>query len=300
MKNILLSICIPTYNRFNDLKILFNSLKRQDFKNFELSIYDDASNDNTIDLIKEFSKIYDIKYLRGKINLGRANALRESILLSSGKYIIIMDSDDYFLENSLNDLNIILQKNTSNTIAGFVFLTASSNLKINGKRFIKNNKVSNMVTYLADENIYGDKKEIILSKIIKENLYLNEFNERRVPTSIMWLQISMKYDVICFNKVIAIKNYYKTGMSKNINKIRIDSPYSSFIYYRDLLKMYKIKFLSKKFYFRTYLNLSRFYLHTLDKYPNITSNELKIRKNYFFIFIAYLIYIIDKFIYKKT
>ena len=77
MKNILLSICIPTYNRFNDLKILFNSLKRQDFKNFELSIYDDASNDNTIDLVKEFSKIYDIKYLRGKINLGRANALRE-------------------------------------------------------------------------------------------------------------------------------------------------------------------------------------------------------------------------------
>ena len=86
----------------------------------------------------------------------------------------------------------------------------------------------------------------------------------------------------------------------DLNKIRIDSPYSSFAYYRDLLKMYKIKFLSKKFYFKTYLNLFRFYLHTLDKYPNITSKELKIRKNYFFILIAYLIYIFDKIIYKKT
>ena len=213
---------------------------------------------------------------------------------------MIMDSDDYFLENSLNDLNFILQKNISKNIAGFVFLTANRNLNINGKSFFENNKVSNMVTYLADENIYGDKKEIILSKIVKENLYLNKFNERRVPTSFIWLQISIKYDVVCFNKVIAIKNYYKTGMSKNINKIRIDSPYSSFIYYRKLLKMYKIKFLSKKFYFKTHLNLSRFYLHTLDRYPNITSKELKVRKNYFFIFIAYLIYIFDKIIYKKA
>ena len=211
-----------------------------------------------------------------------------------------MDSDDYFLENSLNKLNIILQKKISNKIAGFVFLTASSNLNINGKNFTENNKISNMVTYLADENIYGDKKEIILSKIIKENLYLNKFNERRVPTSFLWLQISMKYDVICFNKIIAVKNYYKTGMSKNINKIRIDSPYSSFIYYRDLLKMYKNKFQSKRFYLKTHLNLSRFYLHTLDKYPNITSKDLKNRKNYFFIFVAYIIYIFDKLIYKKT
>lgn len=300
MVNTLLSICIPTYNRFKDLEILLNSLKKQDFKNFELSIYDDASNDNTIDLIKKFSKIYEIKYLRGKINLGRANALKESILLSSGKYIIIMDSDDYFLENSLNDLNIILNENISNKIAGFVFLTANTDFNINGKSFFENKKVSNMVTYLADENIYGDKKEIILSKIVKENLYSNKFNERRVPTSFIWLQISMKYDVICFNKIIAIKNYYKTGMSNNINKIRMDSPYSSFIYYRDLLKMYKIKFVSKKFYLKTQLNLARFYLHTLDRYPNITSKELKVRKNYFFIFFAYLIYIFDKFIYKKT
>ena len=58
MKKVLLSICIPTYNRYEDLNILLNSLKKQEFNNFELSIYDDASNDNTEELIKEFSKLF--------------------------------------------------------------------------------------------------------------------------------------------------------------------------------------------------------------------------------------------------
>ena len=47
----LLSICIPTYNRENDLKNMLNSIKSNN--DIEIVICDDGSTDNTKELVKK-------------------------------------------------------------------------------------------------------------------------------------------------------------------------------------------------------------------------------------------------------
>ena len=67
----LLSVCIPTYNRPNNLINCLNSLaKQKNKKDFEVCISDNCSKIKLINLIKPFKKKLNIKYKRNKKNLG--------------------------------------------------------------------------------------------------------------------------------------------------------------------------------------------------------------------------------------
>ena len=62
----LLSICIPTYNRPESLINCLNSLASQRTKNFEVCISDNCSKQNIKKLIKPFKKKLNINYSRNK------------------------------------------------------------------------------------------------------------------------------------------------------------------------------------------------------------------------------------------
>ena len=52
----LISICIPTYNRPEHLKNCLNSLAKQTYKNFEVCVSDNHSNSNIRKIVKSFKK----------------------------------------------------------------------------------------------------------------------------------------------------------------------------------------------------------------------------------------------------
>ena len=52
-----ISILITNYNKSKFLKISLHSLKKQNYKNFEIIIFDDCSTDNSLEIIKKFKKI---------------------------------------------------------------------------------------------------------------------------------------------------------------------------------------------------------------------------------------------------
>ena len=54
--NIQISVITPTRNRAQTLHRVFNSLKKQTYKKFEWIVCDDASKDNTLELLKKYKK----------------------------------------------------------------------------------------------------------------------------------------------------------------------------------------------------------------------------------------------------
>ena len=62
----LISILTPTFNRSNLLNILYESLNRQSFKDFEWIIVDDGSNDDTKDVVHKFisENVISINYIQ--------------------------------------------------------------------------------------------------------------------------------------------------------------------------------------------------------------------------------------------
>lgn len=94
------SVIIPTYNRTSFLNRAIQSILNQTYQNFELLVVDDASTDNTEDVVKSFND-NRIQYLRHNENRGLSAARNSGIEVARGKYVSFLDDDDEFLPQKL-------------------------------------------------------------------------------------------------------------------------------------------------------------------------------------------------------
>ncbi|MFA6547727.1 MAG: glycosyltransferase [Candidatus Magasanikbacteria bacterium] len=95
------SVNIITYNREDFLSKAIDSVLVQSFKDWELIIVDDCSIDNTAVLVSEYiQKDSRIKYFKNDTNLGIGKSRNLALQLSSGKYIAVLDSDDYWSDKN--------------------------------------------------------------------------------------------------------------------------------------------------------------------------------------------------------
>ena len=101
-KNPFISICLPVYNMEKYIERSILSIINQSFENFEIIIANDNSNDKTNSIIQKL-KYEDnrIKILNHRKNLGVYSSRSESIFLSRGEYILLMDPDDMILNQNL-------------------------------------------------------------------------------------------------------------------------------------------------------------------------------------------------------
>ena len=100
--SIYVTVFTPTYNRANSIDRVFSSLKKQSYKNFEWIVIDDGSTDNTKQVVEQYIKDgeLDIRYIFHE-NHGKHYAINEAVEMAKGDLFLIADSDDEFLDNSL-------------------------------------------------------------------------------------------------------------------------------------------------------------------------------------------------------
>ena len=94
------TVVIPTYNRSKLLKGAIQSVLKQTYENFELIVVDDASTDNTKNIVKSF---YDnrIRYMMNYHAKGGAGARNAGIFIAKGKWVAFLDDDDIWLPEKL-------------------------------------------------------------------------------------------------------------------------------------------------------------------------------------------------------
>ena len=92
------SIITVCFNSEKTIKKTIQSVLNQTFKNFEYIIVDGNSTDKTVNIIKSFQdnriKIFS------EPDLGIADAMNKGIKKSRGKWIHILNSDDYYFSNN--------------------------------------------------------------------------------------------------------------------------------------------------------------------------------------------------------
>ena len=95
------SIIIPTYNRDNYLNQAIESALSQDYKNLEVILSDNASTDNTCEIIQKYLKNKKFKYFRNPKNIGMYPNWHKAVYeYSSGEWFLILSSDDYLTDKS--------------------------------------------------------------------------------------------------------------------------------------------------------------------------------------------------------
>lgn len=110
----LLSICIPTYNRKiyleNCLESIYISRKNcKDFK-FEVCISDNGSKDNINKIIKKYSKKLKIKFHKFKRNYGISSNFLKVVDMAEGEFVWTIGNDDLLLPHSLKKIYKLLNR----------------------------------------------------------------------------------------------------------------------------------------------------------------------------------------------
>lgn len=96
MKNNLISCVIPCYNCENFISKTIKSLLSQTIKSIEIILVNDASTDNTLDILKQIESKYPniVKVIDLEKNQGASYARNYGVENSKGEYVLFMDSDD--------------------------------------------------------------------------------------------------------------------------------------------------------------------------------------------------------------
>ena len=115
----MIDIIIPVYNTpLNDLERCFNSIMNQTFKNYNVYIIDDGSDNDTREYLDNYFKEKNNIIIKHIENNGVSNARNIGINLSSSKYIAFVDSDDTLEKTFLEEAYYLAEDNNLDVIIG--------------------------------------------------------------------------------------------------------------------------------------------------------------------------------------
>ena len=97
------SIIIPVYNVEDYIKKCLDSVFNQTYTNYEVIVVNDGTKDNSMQIVKD----YDVRIINQE-NQGLSMARNNGIKKAKGEYILFLDSDDYLEENTLQEIENVL------------------------------------------------------------------------------------------------------------------------------------------------------------------------------------------------
>ena len=107
------SVIMPYYKNRKYVKKSILSVLNQSFKNLELIIIFDDTNDEDLKFLNSYKKIDKrIRIIQNKKNIGAGLSRNSGIEISKGQYISFLDSDYFLHKNKLKtQINIMKKKN---------------------------------------------------------------------------------------------------------------------------------------------------------------------------------------------
>ena len=240
-KNYKFSICTPCYNSSDSIEAVFTSLNNLENQNFEWIVVNDASSDNTSDLIHEMlnDAKFSITFCDLEQNKMVTFCYHLAILKAKGEFLIFLDHDDQIKPNALDRFLYhwdILPSIQQDNLAGMIAHCEDEHGVIVGTSFPRSPDVNTFFNLMFDEGVRGEKFFCYKTKIIQENNF--QLIDRYVPESnVMW-RISAKYETLFFNEALRIYNQPQLG-GNNLSMMNpFEYPLGFRLSYLDLLNNY--------------------------------------------------------------
>lgn len=108
----LVSLIMPTLNRYDDIYLLMNSLERQTYKNFEIIVIDQNNNDRVKKIIDKYIDKLDIKYIKSD-KIGLSYNRNIGIKMAKGQIIAFPDDDCVYEYDTLEKVTNFFEKNNT-------------------------------------------------------------------------------------------------------------------------------------------------------------------------------------------
>ncbi|MCX7795439.1 MAG: glycosyltransferase family 2 protein [bacterium] len=268
---IFITIFTSTYNRAKLLSRLYESIKKQSFSDFEWIIVDDGSTDGTKSIVESWIKEneFDIRYFYQQ-NSGKHIAINKGVREARGELFFIVDSDDWLVEDSLQDIWQTWQSipiDQRRYFAGISGLCAYKDGKVVGTKYPYDFIDSDSIEIRTFYDVKGDKCEVFRTEILREFPFPSNLG-KFVTEGLVWNRIAQKYRMRYLNKVWCHIEYQPDGLTSRSIELRVSNLDSTILYYRELIELRgkRIKF---KYKLRNIINYLRFSIHKREFFKSL-------------------------------
>ncbi len=166
----MISIILSTYNGEKYIKEQLDSIINQTYKNFELIIVDDFSQDTTVKILKNYLNQYKNIFLyENEKNIGYVKNFEKGVRFSKGDYIAFSDQDDYWYPEKLE---ILMNRIDEYDVAYCDSELVNENLEPKGKKMSTNHNLlssSNPLNFIIKNCVSGH------AMLFKKSLLENNF-----------------------------------------------------------------------------------------------------------------------------
>lgn len=259
------TVFTPTYNRAHLLPRVYSSLLQQTERSFEWIVVDDGSGDGTAELVKQLMQEspFPITYLY-QTNSGKHVAINRGVEKAQGFLMVIVDSDDWLLPDSLENIRrawMAIPEEVRSHFVGVAGLYADGKSgKIIGDPFPEEIIDSDAVSIRARYNIKGDKFGANRVDVYRQFPFPEQIGSF-VTEGLIWNRIARHYKTHYINRVLAHTEYQLDGLSAKSVLLRVKNPLPARTYYLELVQ-FPYEQPNQLFLLRAYANLVRFSLHS--------------------------------------
>lgn len=182
----LLSVAMLTYNHEKYIELAIESVLSQEVDfNFEIVIGEDFSTDRTREKLKKFESYNQVKIILREKNIGVPNNFLDVLKNCKGKYIAILEGDDFWLDKFKLKAMVSFLENNNEYIGTFskVCFVDKNNIKVESKTNLNYKEIENEKDLLTQDiflptctlvfkNIWLDEFVLEYSKWLKEIKYI--------------------------------------------------------------------------------------------------------------------------------
>jgi len=203
----LISVLIVNYNGLRYLRKCLESIENQTYRNFDVTIIDNASSDGSVESIREnFPKL---RLVVNEQNFGYARAANQAGEISAGEYLFFLNMDTWLEPNVLEVLVSRIKRDSSNPICG------CTQLSYDAKEHLNSGSTTDLLGYpvspVAGKGIlYADGASMFVTRAAFERL--GRFDQRYFAygeeVDFCWRALISGYDVV---NVDAARVRHNTG-----------------------------------------------------------------------------------------
>lgn len=189
-----IDVLVPVYNGVETIQECLDSIFSQASRGFEIKVYvcNDASTDNTKNVLSKYIEKKSIIYFENKVNLGYLRTFNKLLGLSTSEYIAFLDSDDKYESEKIKNQFEFLENNEDISLVGVNFFRFTKKAKINTSKLpVKHNEILSALL---------DSKESVCcsSLMIRREVYLKiggyrEYFIGKVGEDVDWILRAVRY-----------------------------------------------------------------------------------------------------------
>ncbi len=203
----LISIITPSYNQADFLEQTILSVLDQDYSQIEYMIVDGASSDGSVGIIEKYSE--RLAWWVSEADSGQACAINKGFARAGGEIIAWLNSDDYYLPNTISTVMQLFAKNPeAGIIYGDVLSVDGAGNPINVQRF---------QSYTLDDlmalKIISQPAVFMRRSVLEEAGYLDDSYHFLLDHH-LWLRMAQLAPMIYTPQILAAARYHDNA--KNI------------------------------------------------------------------------------------